>query len=91
MNATPDVSIITHFKDLKDPRMERAKKHRLIDILVIALGSSLVGGDGFKDMELFGNSQRQWLAQLLELPGAIPSHDTFGRVFALGQLHYDSP
>jgi hypothetical protein len=50
MNSTPDVSIVTHFKDLKDPRMERAKKHRLIDILVIAVGSSLVGGDGFKDM-----------------------------------------
>jgi predicted transposase YbfD/YdcC len=82
MNAIPDVSIVTHFKDLKDPRMERAKKHRLIDILVIALGSSLVGGDGFKDMELFGNSKQQWLAQFLELPGGIPSHDTFGRVFA---------
>jgi hypothetical protein len=60
MNSTPDVSIISHFKDLKDPRIKRAKKHRLIDILVIALGSSLVGGDGFKDMELFGNSKREW-------------------------------
>jgi predicted transposase YbfD/YdcC len=82
MNSTPDVSIVSHFKDLKDPRMERAKKHRLIDILVIALGSSLVGGDGFKDMELFGNSKREWLEQFLDLPNGIPSHDTFGRVFA---------
>ena len=82
MTSTPDVSIITHFKDLKDPRIERAKKHRLIDILVIALGSSLVGGDGFQDMELFGNSKREWLGQFLELPNGIPSHDTFGRVFA---------
>jgi predicted transposase YbfD/YdcC len=82
MNSIPDVSIVSHFKDLKDPRMERAKKHRLIDILVIALGSSLVGGDGFKDMELFGNSKREWLEQFLDLPNGIPSHDTFGRVFA---------
>jgi predicted transposase YbfD/YdcC len=82
MNSTPDVSIVSHFKDLKDPRIKRAKKHRLIDILVIALGSSLVGGDGFKDMELFGNSKREWLEQFLDLPNGIPSHDTFGRVFA---------
>ena len=82
MTSTPDVSIVTHFKDLKDPRIDRTKKHLLLDILVIALGSSLVGGDGFKDMELFGNSKQDLLAQFLELPHGIPSHDTFGRVFA---------
>jgi len=54
MDSTCDVSIVPHFKDLKDPRIERAKKHRLIDIIVIALGSIMVGGDGFQDMELFG-------------------------------------
>ena len=82
MTSTPDGSIVTHFKDLKDPRIDRTKKHLLLDILVIALGSSLVGGDGFKDMELFGNSKRDLLAQFLKLPHGIPSHDTFGRVFA---------
>ena len=39
MDSTCDVSIVSHFKDLKDPRIERAKKHRLMDIIVIALGS----------------------------------------------------
>ena len=47
MESMPDVSIVSHFKDLPDPRIERAKKHRLIDIIVIALGSIMVGGDGF--------------------------------------------
>ena len=37
MACMPDVSIVSHFKDLSDPRIERAKKHRLIDIIVIAL------------------------------------------------------
>ena len=82
MDSTCDVSIVSHFKDLKDPRIERAKKHRLIDIIVIALGSIMVGGDGFQDMELFGKSKREWLEQFLDLPHGIPSHDTFGRVFA---------
>ena len=82
MESMPDVSIVSHFKDLPDPRIERAKKHRLIDIIVIALGSVMVGGDGFQDMELFGKSKQAWLKQFLDLPNGIPSHDTFGRVFA---------
>ncbi len=89
MACMPDVSIVSHFKDLPDPRIERAKKHRLIDIIVIALGSIMVGGDGFRDMELFGKSKQAWLQQLLDLPNGIPSHDTFGRVFArLNPKHF---
>ena len=82
MDSCPDASIIHHFKALKDPRIERAKKHRLIDIIVIALGSIMVGGEGFQDMELFGQSKREWLEGFLDLSNGIPSHDTFGRVFA---------
>ena len=89
MACMPDVPIVSHFKDLPDPRIERAKKHRLIDIIVIALGSIMVGGDGFQDMELFGKSKQAWLQQLLDLPNGIPSHDTFGRVFArLNPKHF---
>ena len=82
MVSYPDASIVHHFKDLQDPRIERTKKHRLIDIIVIALGSIMVGGDGFQDMELFGQSKRAWLEGILDLSNGIPSHDTFGRVFS---------
>jgi hypothetical protein len=75
-------SIVTHFHTLEDPRIERTKKHSLLDILVIALCTLLTGGEGFQDMELFGKSKRQWLQSFLALPHGIPSHDTFGRVFA---------
>jgi predicted transposase YbfD/YdcC len=75
-------SIVTHFHTLEDPRIERTKKHSLLDILVIALCTLLTGGEGFQDMELFGKSKRQWLQTFLALPHGIPSHDTFGRVFA---------
>jgi hypothetical protein len=78
MNA----SIVTHFQSLEDPRIERTKKHHLLDILVIALCTLLTGGEGFQDMELFGRSKRTWLQTFLTLPHGIPSHDTFGRVFA---------
>ena len=77
-----NVSIVEHFQSLEDPRIERSRKHRLIDILVIALCTLLSGGEGFQDMELFGKSKCAWLQTFLALPHGIPSHDTFGRVSA---------
>ena len=56
-----NTSIIEHFQTLQDPRIERTKKHNLLDILVIAVCTLLTGGEGFQDMELFGKSKRAWL------------------------------
>ena len=85
MSVPVNASIVEHFQTLEDPRIERTKKHNLLDILVIALCTLLTGGEGFQDMELFGKSKRAWLQTFLALPYGIPSHDTFGRVFA--RLH----
>jgi len=85
MTDPVNASIVDHFQTLEDPRMERTKKHNLLDILVIALCTLLTGGEGFQDMELFGKSKHAWLHTFLALPHGIPSHDTFGRVFA--RLH----
>lgn len=71
-----------YFAGLPDPRIERCRRHKLIDILTIAICSMLCGGDGFTDMEEFGQARQAWLRTFLELPHGIPSHDTFGRVFA---------
>jgi predicted transposase YbfD/YdcC len=78
----PELSIAHHFAALEDPRIDRTKKHSLQDILVIALCAVLGGADSFDDIEEFGRSKREWLGLFLELPNGIPSHDTFGRVFA---------
>ena len=82
MSVPVNASIIKHFQTLEDPRIERTKKHNLLDILVIAVCTLLTGGEGFQDMELFGKSKHAWLQTFLTLPHGIPSHDTFGRVFA---------
>jgi predicted transposase YbfD/YdcC len=82
MAVPTSVSIVEHFQTIEDPRIERTKKHNLLDILVIAVCTLLTGGEGFQDMELFGKSKRAWLQTFLTLPHGIPSHDTFGRVFA---------
>ena len=82
MASPVNASIVAHFQTLEDPRLERTKKHNLLDILVIAVCTLLTGGEGFQDMELFGKSKHAWLRTFLALPHGIPSHDTFGRVFA---------
>jgi len=69
------------FDQGQDPRVERAKLHRLTDILAIPLLAVICGADEWTEIELFGRSKLDWLRTFLELPHGIPSHDTFGRVF----------
>ena len=76
------VSLLECLKQLPDPRFHRTQDHRLIDILVIGVCTLLCGGEGFNDMEDFGEAKKDWLKTFLELPNGIPSHDTFNRVFA---------
>jgi predicted transposase YbfD/YdcC len=77
-----DVSIPRLFAGLPDPRVDRTKKHSLGDILVIALCAVVCGADSWEEVEAFGEARRDWLGKFLTLPNGIPSHDTFGRVFA---------
>lgn len=72
-----------HFSVLPDPRIDRTKKHLLIDILFIAVCTMICGGEGFTDMEEFGEAKEEWLRKYLELPYGIPSHDTFRRLFSI--------
>lgn len=74
---------IEFFSILPDPRIDRTKKHNLIDILFMGVCSTLCGGEGFTDMEDFAEDGESWLRKFLELPGGIPSHDTFRRVFSV--------
>ncbi len=82
MVANDDVGLLAHFRNLPDPRINRRKRHLLLDVLVIGIFSVVCGAEGFTDMELFGRSKYKWLKQFLALPNGIPSHDTFRRVFA---------
>ncbi len=75
-------SIIEHFATLTDPRVDRTKEHSLLTILTIALCAVISGADEWVAMAEYGNAKRDWFATFLALPNGIPSHDTFGRVFA---------
>ncbi|MCF6311936.1 MAG: ISAs1 family transposase [Verrucomicrobiales bacterium] len=67
---------------IKDPRREHGKKHKLEDVLTIALCTVLCGYSEFTEMEGFGKLRYQWLKGFLELPEGIPSHDTFRNVLS---------
>lgn len=82
MGKTGAGNIKKHFSKVPDPRINRTIKHNLIDIIIIAICAVICGADSWVEVELFGNSKSEWLRTFLELPNGIPSHDTFGRVFA---------
>jgi predicted transposase YbfD/YdcC len=74
---------IENFAPLSDPRIERQKKHLLLDIISISLCAIVAGAQSFVEISDFGNIHHKWLQQFLALPNGIPSHDTFLRVFSL--------
>jgi len=75
-------SPLTYFAELTDPRVERTKEHLLQEILFIAIAAVLCGAESWNDMEDCGKAKLPWLKTFLRLPGGIPSHDTFHRVFS---------
>ena len=82
MKPQPTASIIQHFSGIEDPRIARHKKHRLSDIFFIAICATICGADNWVAIETFGKAKKDWFTQLLNLEHGIPSHDTFGNVFA---------
>jgi predicted transposase YbfD/YdcC len=78
----PTTSLLAHFQDLDDPRVSPATRHQLLDIVAIAVCAVICGADTWVEVEAFGQAKRGWLETFLALPHGIPSHDTFGRVFA---------
>jgi hypothetical protein len=83
MSQELTASIVEHFEELVDPRIERQKQHKLLDIIVIAICAVLCGANDWVAVETFGKAKEAWFRRFLELTNGIPSHDTLGRVFAL--------
>lgn len=82
MKLKPKITLADHFAAIEDPRIDRTKRHNLIDIMTIAVCAVICGADGWTAIEMYGCAKYEWLKRFLELPNGIPSHDTFARVFA---------
>ena len=84
MSDTPIASIESHFSELPDPRTDTHRiRHKLTDMVVIAICAVICGADNWVTVESFGHAKFKWLSRLLQFPNGIPSHDTFSRVFGL--------
>lgn len=82
-NKAETPSILDYFAEMPDSRRDNEnKRHKLIDIIAIALLATICGAEHFTEMEQWGQANEDWLRTFLELPNGIPSHDTFGDVFA---------
>src|SRR5271165_3583250 len=81
MDTQATAKIPRAFEDMPDPRRDNSR-HKLIDILTIAVFAVICGADGWAAVEEYGVAKQTWLRTFLELPRGIPSHDTFGDVFA---------
>lgn len=81
MDTLATARIPCAFMQMTDPRRNNAR-HKLTDILTIALLAVICGADGWAAVEQYGRAKFKWLSTFLELPYGIPSHDTFGDVFA---------
>ena len=82
MGEHPSGAILEHFADLEDPRVEYLCDHKLIDIVGMAICAVICGADSWVEVESYGKAREEWLRTFLDLRNGIPSHDTFGRVFA---------
>jgi predicted transposase YbfD/YdcC len=79
-------SIVVHFRDLPDPRLDHPNKlHKLLDIVVIVIWATLANQETWVDIAEYAREKEPLLRQHLELPNGIPSHDTLNRAFALIQ------
>jgi predicted transposase YbfD/YdcC len=83
LSKSESKSLVECFSTITDPRMDRRKRHNLIDILAIAVSAIICGAEHWTEVASFGECKKNWFSAFLELPNGIPSHDTFARVFAI--------
>ena len=79
---SPETTLVEYFDDIEDVRLDRNKKHLLVDILVLAICGVICGANGPTEIVSVAKGKFEWFRTFLTLPNGIPSHDTIGRVLA---------
>jgi predicted transposase YbfD/YdcC len=77
-----ETTLVEYFGDIEDVRLDRNKKHLLVDILVLAICGVICGANGPTEIVSVAKGKQAWFQTFLALPNGIPSHDTIGRVLA---------
>ena len=82
MDTSVPEGLIEHFSKLEDPRVDRNKKHELIDVIVLCVCAVLSGAEGWCDIEEFGRAKLDWLRRYVPLTNGIPVDDTIARIIS---------
>lgn len=77
------VHLVRFFDDLPDPRSSVNRRHRLGDVIVIAICAVVARADGPTAIAEWARLHERWLRKHLALPHGIPGKDTFRRVLSL--------
>lgn len=82
MSGSPVTIVWKHFENVTDPRVDRGGNHNLLEMVFIALTATICGANNWVDVERFAKAKLAWFKRHIRLEHGVPSHDTFGRVFA---------
>ncbi|MFP4356763.1 MAG: ISAs1 family transposase [Phycisphaerae bacterium] len=82
MDAQAPRGVLRFFANMEDPRDNQGRRHRILDIIAIAITGVICDANGWEDIAELGECKQEWFETFLELPHGIPRHDTFARVFA---------
>jgi predicted transposase YbfD/YdcC len=83
MPLVHDVELSSILVNVPDPRRVRSTVHALPDLLFVAVCAAIAGCDSWHEVAAFGRERLDWFRKFVPLANGVPSHDTFGRVFAL--------
>jgi hypothetical protein len=71
-----------YFESLPDPRIKRKQLHDFQDVIMLVLCGVIAGCDEWTTIEEYSKTKIDFLRTFLKLKNGIPSHDTFGDIFA---------
>jgi predicted transposase YbfD/YdcC len=81
--VSSSLDFVDHFSSVEEPRLDRTKRHELLDVLFICVAGTIAGCDGPTDIASFTKTQLSWCRKFVALKNGAPSHDTIGRVVSL--------
>ena len=82
MHTGPAGIVYKHFEKVTDPRAYRGPTHDLHEMIFMALTATMCGANGWADIERFVDARYDWFEKYIPMEHGVPSHDTFGRIFA---------
>ena len=78
----PNVNLLEHLSVIRDPRIDRNKKHDLSEMLFVAVCAAISGAEGWSDIVEFAEANEDWLRRFVRLDNGIPVHGRFARMLS---------